>query len=180
MFLMKLENTERQEPRCITLEPQVLEMCLYDPCEISILSGICEALQDWGALRFVVSGFGESEWPSDVKTELCIAMEQLPEIAHWLSSADRESICALDFYEQGVERYLTISYVNQQALEIKCESRTLWKPNPESEFVSVEEFRLMLASLVQDLIRCGRAVAPGVLTEHPMFFEWIDNVSSLN
>jgi len=42
----------------------------------SILNDVCDWLQPHA--RFTVSGFGQAQWPVDVRTDLCVLLEQLP------------------------------------------------------------------------------------------------------
>jgi hypothetical protein len=44
-----------------------------------ILSDVCEALADTASADFVASGFGQARWPVDVRTDLPVFLEQLPE-----------------------------------------------------------------------------------------------------
>lgn len=65
----------------------------------SILMDVCDVLE--GNAVFSVSGFRQDVWPVDVRTDLAVFIEQLPEI---LAALESGRAAVLDFYEQGVER----------------------------------------------------------------------------
>lgn len=70
--------------------------------------------------RFVVSGFGQEKWPVSVDTDLPIFLEQLPDL---LKSIESRKNFRLDFYEQGVERYLSF-ILSDAEYSISCISFT--------------------------------------------------------
>src|SRR5688500_7612035 len=72
----------------------------------SILCDVCDALQDAGEGELVVSGFGQDRWPLDIRTDLSVLLEQLPEAIRCVCSGVEAE---LDFYEQGVERKLVFT-----------------------------------------------------------------------
>lgn len=114
---------------------------VYDPHEDdvrSILIDICQALGSES--EFVVSGFGQERWPVDVKTDLSVFLEQLPSALRAVS----EGVMAdIDFYEQGIERSITLEPRGHSYLAI-CRSRTNWKPDPAVEQLPGEELEEML------------------------------------
>ena len=112
MFNMHVERITSIAPQRITLSPDMLETILYDPGDNGILMGIFQALGDWGGLRFHVSGFGDDNWPGDVRTEMCIVLEQIPDITDWLLTRSLDNSCDFDFFEQGVERFMKIRHLD--------------------------------------------------------------------
>lgn len=44
----------------------------------SILCDVCDALAGSSSADFIVSGFGQERWPVDVRTDLAVFLEQLP------------------------------------------------------------------------------------------------------
>ena len=64
----------------------------------SILNDVCDWLQPHA--RFIVSGFGQARWPVDVRTDLCVLLEQLPSALLALAS---DAPFEIDFYEQGIQ-----------------------------------------------------------------------------
>lgn len=50
-------------------------------CIVSILSDLCSLVERSPGAAFVVSGFGQERWPANAERELCLLLEQLPQIA---------------------------------------------------------------------------------------------------
>jgi hypothetical protein len=88
----------------------------------SIVMDICEALADTNAFDFTVSGFGQSRWPVDVRTDLATVIEQ---------GVER----SLEFVPSG------LSY------DVHCRSRTSWQPHPDVERIDAAVVLAMLVKL---------------------------------
>lgn len=145
-----------------------LNVRTYDPTLDniqSILSDVCEALHGHG--QFVVSGFGDDAWPFDVHTELCLFLEQLPQL---LNDIQAGKLGELDFYEQGVERVITFT-PNGSDYQLTCQSLTDWQPDPAAVTLDRVALENMLTKARLDFIGIVRAVAPELLA-HPWMKLW--------
>lgn len=80
---------------------------------ITLLSMVCSQLEESGKATFIVSGFGENNWPVDISTDLAVFLEQLPQS---ILSFDKNVSFEIDFYEQGVERTLLFCPEKNKAL----------------------------------------------------------------
>ncbi|MDH5654181.1 MAG: hypothetical protein OEZ39_20175 [Gammaproteobacteria bacterium] len=133
----------------------------------SILTDICVSISESTSAHFLVSGFGEERWPVDIKTDLPVLLEQLPDACCALKK-QTEPFC-LDFYEQGIERALNFEPING-AYKIYCKSQTNWLPNPEYEYISTDE----LIEIISDLRGVFLSAIPDKsnLLSHPWLQEW--------
>lgn len=131
----------------------------------SILIDMCEAFSD--AASFSVSGFGQSEWPVDVHTDLPVFLEQLPDAITLLrKSANAE----IDFYEQGLERKLEFEPSSEWCI-VRCTSLTMWEPQPATEKMSrFEVIRMMQVARDEFMRALSRADAS--LATHPWITRW--------
>ncbi|AJQ96672.1 hypothetical Protein YC6258_04640 [Gynuella sunshinyii YC6258] len=103
----------------------------------SLLMRICEYMDDHGECDFEFGGFGQQSWPVDVRTDLPVFLEQLPIVLSLLSQHENFEI---DFYEQGIERTITCSYLPEKNAWIStCVSQTEWQPNPSEEVIKTED-----------------------------------------
>src|SRR5262245_2608623 len=136
---------------------------------VSLLHDACVALQRTGQVRFQVGGFGQCPWPTDVRTDLAIVIEQLPRLAASLGSAEPEP-CYLAFFEQGVERYLTF-WRQGSVVEILCESLIDWQPDPPTERITEADLRQMVHDLATRFDSCVAAIRPSIHA-HPWFQAW--------
>lgn len=133
----------------------------------SILFDVCEFLEDFG--KFKVSGFGQKSWPVTIGTDFAVFLEQLPELIQAVSSGMPAEI---DFYEQGIERVLTLS-PKLETYIISCSSRTSWQPDPQNEHVDQASLILMLSKVQDEFIGFLSAAAPDLI-EHPWVKIWIN------
>lgn len=111
-------------------------------CIESMLMNVCEQIDNDKECEFQISGFGESRWPVDVDTDLVTFLEQLPLAIRQVS---RKKSFSIDFYEQGIERVLMFSHVDEEWI-VKCESKTDWNPSIELYSFSSKELENMLDS----------------------------------
>ncbi|MEO7716648.1 MAG: hypothetical protein ABIY70_10620 [Capsulimonas sp.] len=183
MFQMALIRTDPREPIRGVITPEELEDILYDVCDLGILHGICVALDQAKCWEFRVSGFGDDDWGVDVWIDLCTIVEQLSDVTDWLLSGASDTSCDLDFYEQGVERYLTLCWVDEAKISITCVNRSsyhrTWRPDPETESLEYAVFRFMLARLAADFIGAADLAGPDVLLLHPIYRSWKSSVERL-
>ena len=135
----------------------------YDP-ELddvrSILSDVCDWAEPYGI--FVVGGFGQDPWPLDVRTDLLVVLEQLPEALLALSSG---AAFEIDFYEQGVERRISFS-PNEGGYAAACLSYGNWRPDPSVEKIDRAALDRMLTAVRDEFLRFIRCSYPG-LELHP-------------
>jgi hypothetical protein len=148
-----------------TIEPRAYDPDLHDVR--SILSDICEALEATGRADFRIAGFGDAEWPLDVSTDLCVALEQVPHVIGRLFSGQP---CELDLYEQGVQRTLAFK-PNGSLTEVTCSSMTSWQPTPTSIEMRTEGLLIQLRRVTEDFCELVRSASPS-LYHHPWFDDW--------
>jgi len=134
----------------------------------SILDEICNALSRIGNVSFEVSGFGDENWPVDVRTDLPILLEQLPD-AIYAVGAGREFI--IDFYEQGIERQLTFSPASASSYTVVCASETNWYPEPSQVELSKAHICEMLFGIQMTFVKTVQKQWPRIAI-HPWFADW--------
>ena len=160
---MKVELHLKDQP---ALKPLVR---VYDP-ELddasSILSDICDFAHDYG--NFVVSGFGQERWPTDVRTDLLVFLGQLPGA---LTSVKSNLPFDIDFYEQGLERRLSFLPAEHDYIA-SCSSYGNWTPDPAVEHVDRDSLLAMLASVRDEFMRFTESNFPD-LVSHPWMRAWL-------
>lgn len=140
----------------------------------SIISDICYILQKMEISDFIVSGFGDNKWPVDVRTDLSVILSQVSDV---LKAINYEENFDLDFFEQGIERYL--SFVNKgNTFLVTCRSFTpRWEPKPNQISLDKQVFIKMLVNLKIEFCKISKIICPK-LSSHPCFFDWCDSVES--
>ena len=135
---------------------------------ISILSDLCELAQSRRGV-FRVGGFGQAHWPVDVRTDLCVVLEQLPEV---LRAVRAGKSGVLDFYEQGIQRRLTFVPAGAE-YEVTCAAFSrYWEPSPATERIGHVALERMLADVLNEFMNFLRRVAPE-LELHPWIRAWL-------
>jgi hypothetical protein len=160
----------RIELRINELPPKKPWIRFYDPREDDvrpILKDVCRKIGRGG--EFVVSGFGQDPWPADMQTDLPVFLEQLPEI---LRAIHEMAAVEIDFYEQGLERFVELSPDGNSYVAV-CRSGTTWQPNPSTERIDREDIELMLTAAKEEFMRALGKMAPG-LPEHPSVRRWLE------
>ncbi len=132
----------------------------------SVVMDLCAVLAE-NECSFEVSGFGQLEWPVDVKYDLSTFVEQLPEALRGIR--DRTS-AEIDFYGQGLERRLIFEFKGE-LVNISCESRTNWVPKPNVEEIGYQELLSMLESVASKFASSLRLVWPQLENKDP-FCNW--------
>lgn len=99
--------------------------------------------------RFHVEGFGESDWNLDVRYDMSIFLEQIPNALHELNSGNDFEI---EIYSQGVERILAF-HIHGGDVNIVCRSGTAWVPRPSEEVTTTRELVVMFTKLAVDFAR---------------------------
>ena len=160
MFSMSL----RGAVHAWTTQPLGFELDPIDDNYLSLVDRVCELLAEDGGVFFDVSGFGEEQWNVDVATDLATILVQVPEMYAWSSDADAASVFHLDFYEQGVERRLTLVREGQQILiegsALVPGPGDVWKPTVPVEVVAAETLRTQLRELAARFLALAAMVCP--------------------
>jgi hypothetical protein len=136
---------------------------------VHVLGAQCRALALTGQIRFHVEGFGQDPWPVDVETDLAVLLEQLPETVAKLREGAKSF--HLNFYEQGIERYL-VGTRHGENVTLECTSLSLhWSPEPSFEVLQVVEVQKMLSELRDVYVALVERICPW-LTHTPAFKRW--------
>ncbi|WP_020395662.1 hypothetical protein [Thiolinea disciformis] len=110
---------------------------------VSLVHYLCAYISEQEQCRFRISGFGDNDWPVDIRTDLATLVPQLPQA---LLGIERSEVFNLDLFEQGVERYINFKPSVEGQWVIKCNSLTAWIPHPETQTLSTTELKSMLES----------------------------------
>jgi hypothetical protein len=142
---------------------------------VHVLTAQCRAVAATGRVSFHVEGFGQVPWPVDVENDLAVVLEQLPTVVSKLRGGDQ--VFFLNFYEQGIERYLTGTKYGEK-VTLECMSLSLqWSPEPSLEMLQLAEVDRMLIELFDVYIATVERVCPW-LSEAPVFVRWMQEVRS--
>ncbi len=134
----------------------------------SIISDICDILQEMKVADFIVSGFGDDKWPVDVRTDLSVILSQVSEVLKAINSSKN---FVLDFFEQGVERYLSFTDKGNTFLVTCCSFRSHWEPEPNQICLDKRIFTQMIIDLKIEFCNASKMICPK-LSNHPWFFNW--------
>ncbi|WP_406362753.1 hypothetical protein [Streptomyces sp. NBC_01579] len=126
----------------------------------------CRILSDVGC-SFHIAGFGSADWGFDVSYDMSTLIEQVPSL---VESLELNGTGKVDFYSQGVERSITFERVDG-SYEIRCYSRTSWKPSPSVEYVDCASMEDMLDKLTFDFSMILERAASEISTLEP-FRSW--------
>jgi hypothetical protein len=148
--------------RCV--EPQAYDPALEDVT--SILADLCDAAE--GVAEFEVRGFGQERWPVDVRTDLLVFLEQLPAV---LCAVKAGVATEIDFYEQGIERTISLVPVGN-LYRATCVSRTTWQPDPAVEDVGRGALEGMLTRVLSRAMVLMERVSPE-LVQHAWVRAWL-------
>jgi hypothetical protein len=131
----------------------------------SILRDTCRSLRD--CTDFHVSGFGQDEWPVDVKTDLVVLLEQIPDAIRAIRSGSAANI---DFYEQGSERYIELTPDGATYL-VTCSSWQKWQPMPATESMGRDDLISMLVAIQTNFMEALFRMTPS-LAKNPWIKDW--------
>jgi len=115
----------------------------------------------------LISGFGQERWPVDVRIDLTVLLEQLPDALKAI--ATRES-AEIYLYEQGVDRLLTLE-PKDAGYAVHCRSGTDWRPLPAVEEVAGSQLEGMLVAVRDEFLKALERMAPA-LRLHPWIVGW--------
>ncbi|SMO52780.1 hypothetical protein [Melghirimyces algeriensis] len=136
----------------------------------SIIDDICEIFEETKEIKFIVSGFGQEYWPVSCLFDLSVIIEQLPEVMNKINSDDYNF--SLDFYEQGIEREIIFKDNGDGYIKLNCNSRTDWKPNPDTIMMKKGDINMIISDLLNDFIYLGKRLCPS-LVNHTLLKEWM-------
>ena len=143
---------------------------IYDP-ELddvsSVLYDICGVLDEKG-YKFLARVLDEEPWPVSLQWELVIVLEQLPRV---LVAFTENQACSLDFYEQGIERFVTFSPIGAS---VAVERLAVRAPEAEALRRGTAPRTLVEAELLRlghDVLRASSITCP-LLAAHPWFAGW--------
>ena len=142
-----------------------------------IFALIGDALEESNLVRFRVECFG-SPWPVDVRTDLLTVLEQLSELLKFLNTPE-STIGFLDFYEQGIERQLVFSKIEDNLVKLNChklleyagKQEQDWGQELEEEPIKLASLNLMICNLIKSFVAIADELCP-TLTSHKFFQEW--------
>jgi hypothetical protein len=133
----------------------------------SILMDVCDALESGS--EFALSGFGQDVWPVDVRTDLAVFLEQMPNA---LCAIKERKPAEIDFYEQGVERSIAFEPDGTKYLATCKTWSTTWQPHPSIEEISADSLEQMLLAARDEFMRALTMMAPS-LANHSWIREWL-------
>lgn len=126
----------------------------------SQLMAACELIADAGVAEFRLRCCGEQPWPVDVRTDLSVFLEQLPEL---LQALHEGSPCfRLQMYEQGIETVLVFTRTGG-LLQVRCEpllpgGENRWGAHEES--LEVRMLVHSVAGVLTTFVQCCERVCP--------------------
>lgn len=143
----------------------------FDPALEDVRAILVDACRAPGLrMRFEVSGFGQDRWPVDAH-DLAILLEQLPSA---LRAVEARLPTDLDFYEQGLQRFIALAPVGEDRYSATCTSWTDWRPDPAVEEISRARLLGMLRATLDEFVLALRVMAPA-LAMHPWTRGWLED-----
>lgn len=118
---------------------------------------LCGLLADAGAV-FSAGGFGDEKWPVDIRYDFAGLVPDLPAVVQGIRHG---SPVELDFFEQGLERTVTVAFEADRAV-LDCRSSGRWVPSQPSDQMPRAAFESMIDDLVAGFLRAVAVVAPEV------------------
>jgi hypothetical protein len=155
------------------IKPNIYDVKEYDN-ELddgrSVIADICEIFADTEKIQFIVSGFGDRQWPVDCRFDLPVIIEQLPEIISKIKNNDFNFI--LDFYEQGIEREINFEG-DKDSVSLECISRNSWIPEPSKIVMEKGEVNKIFNMLYEDFLSYSKILCND-LANHYLLKEWMN------
>jgi hypothetical protein len=144
------------------------ELRNFDPEDIgAIIIDICHALE--GFAEFKVSGFGDNDWPVDVRTDLAVCIEQIPNLLEKLKKFEE---CSLDFYEQGIEREIIFLPQNGNYI-LLCNSTGDLDKRFQSEIVDSIQLIELFSTLLGNFLKATKELDFAVF-QKKIFRDWLE------
>ena len=169
MFLMKLEICgELREFPELDREPDYDE---EDDGIVGVIMDLCKILSETNCVKFTVSGFGQNNWPVNIKTDMSIILEELPIVIKSLSKGLYPF--SLAFCEQGPPRDLVFEGRDNDLVTITCKTWTDdWTGiSPTTIKVNYEDIEHQLVTLKNSFIDIVSIVIPK-LASSELFKLW--------
>ena len=142
---------------------------------VHALTAQCRALAETGRIQFHVGGFGDPRWRVDVRTDLAVALEQLPAVVAGLRQEGRSF--QLNFFEQGIECYLKGTR-RDGVVTFECTTtRMNWTPDPSIESMPLAEAQRIFRELADSFCKAVDVVCPW-LSNANAFHQWKDRIVS--
>lgn len=158
-YFLSSINTDDIEP----FDPEV------DDSPIGVINNICEYLEDQDACSFVVQGFGQEIWPTDIDTDFAVFLSQIPAA---LLAIDERKKFSIDFYEQGLERFLSF-FPNGDRWEVECKvTYDNWIPAPSKIMVDNDDLKRMLEKALNDFLTLVKPIRYDPVWKK-LFDEWL-------
>ena len=132
----------------------------------SLLADVCDCIAESG--QFIVSGFGQDPWPTDVGTDLPVLLEQLPEA---LDAIESSRDFKIDFYEQGLERTIEFSFAGA-CYVATCASFGSWQPTRNPEPIAAPELEKQSLDIREGFMRLLKRDFHE-LAESPFIQSWL-------
>jgi len=130
---------------------------------------ICGRLHDLKVVEFVVRGFGQYPWAVDVWYDLSMMLEEVPALFECIDNNGPDAF-TLNYAAQGTERSLIFT-IEGDRVEIICESRTDWQPDPRVEISDLKTLDEMFSRLLLTLVSETGRYFPDLI-ENRYFKEW--------
>lgn len=137
--------------------------------EASVIFDICDMFEETGNIRFIITGFGQEEWPVSCRFDLPGLIEELPEIVSKINLGDYNF--TLNFDEQGIEREI-IFEENEVNVSVTCISRTTWKPTPSTIRMEKGDVRRVFTRLHENFVSYSTLLCFDLIN-NPLLKDWL-------
>lgn len=166
MFDIYLRSNNLLNQDAYFLEERSYDSELDD--ETSVIFDICDVFEKAG-IKFVVSGFGQNEWPVSCRFDLPEIIEVLPEIINKIKL--EEYNFKLNFDEQGIEREIIFNE-GINSIRLTCFSRTNWSPVPRVIEMDKKDVDRIFMNLYEDFISYSIRLCANLI-KNPLLANWL-------
>jgi hypothetical protein len=171
VFSIRLSGPAQAQPPATRVE--TVEYTEENDDIQSLLIGLCIQLDAQEGVHFVVEGFSDAPWPTSVRPDLCILLEQLPDITRAIDTHAGQF--DLDFYEQGLQRRLHFERTGDD-VQISCTNWGLSStPDENTIEMKIGDLSRMFRAVAAEVVRLASMVTPE-LAAHPWFAQWRSEV----
>lgn len=134
----------------------------------SILRDVCRIMEDMCCIQFRVMICTSIPWPVTIQTDLCVVMEQLPDVLKAICS---HSVAKIEFYEQGIERSV-LFIPREDRMLVQCKALVAMNLCPLDTMILDRRIVVdELAALARDFVSFAE-ICCSQLAHHPWFREW--------
>lgn len=165
VFNIALKNTKHLNENKLSNKQYISDI----DDETSVIYDICNIFDEAG-IKFIVSGFGENNWPVDCVFDLPEIIQDLPRILIKINQGNYNF--KLNFDEQGIERKI-IFEENENRLVLKCISRTNWQPNPSTIELNKEYINTLFYNLYKDFIYYSNILCCDLIND-TLLSDWLN------